>query len=72
MVVNQTKQASKSRMNRGKEPPLSLCEKKFMLDTIKESKVGEKNELWVSCVACSCVSVRTLQTFVAVWACVVS
>ena len=26
-------------MNRGKEPPMSLCERKFVLEAIKESKV---------------------------------
>lgn len=28
-------------MNRGKEPLVSLCERKFVLDAIKESKVSE-------------------------------
>ena len=27
-------------MNRGKEPLASLCEKKFILDAIKDNKVG--------------------------------
>lgn len=31
-------------MNKGKEPPISLCEKKFLLDAIKENKVPLLND----------------------------
>ena len=30
-------------MNRSKEPPVSLCERSFVLDAIKENKVGEQS-----------------------------
>lgn len=39
-------------MNRGKDPPRSLCEKRFTLEAIKENKVAPnnyKNSVKISC-----------------------